>query len=112
MHSNDGGSRIPEVIDLSLGAPGFAPPPAVAMAAIRAVENQRLGYMPRAGSTALRELLSAKVQTRNGLSADIDKLLITGGGSLALMSCLMATCRPGDTILVPNPGFPHYGRDC
>ena len=25
MHSNDGGSRIPEVIDLSLGAPGFAP---------------------------------------------------------------------------------------
>jgi aspartate aminotransferase len=96
------------VIDLSLGDPGYAPPPEAKLAVARGLAAGNERYAPPGGMPRLRAACAEKLRTRNGIDARPDEVIITTGASLGLFCALAASCSPGDTVLVPDPGFPLY----
>ncbi len=60
------------------------------------------GYGPGAGRKDLREALASLYQ------APFDEVMISSGSEGALFSLLQAFVDPGDTVLIPDPGFVTY----
>ncbi len=87
----------PGTISLALGEPGWP----MATAGLQAPEP-RCGYGPNAGLPVLREALAR----HTGLP--VDQAMVTAGSQAALFALLQAHTRPGDRVLVPDPGFPAY----
>ena len=52
----------------------------------------------------LREALAAKLRAVNGIDVDLEQVWVTTGGTQALSSAV-AHPRPGDEVLVPDPGY-------
>ena len=69
--------------------------------------NEVLEY---AVSPGLPELISSLQQyyTTYNMDFESDEILVTNGGSEALLFALMATCDPKDNILVPEPFYSNY----
>ena len=95
-------------IDLSIGDPGYAPPEAAVAAAARGVVRGLGGYAPRGGLTGLRRDLADRLNARNAIAATPEQVVVTSGASLAIFATLATLCRPGDRVLLPDPGFPLY----
>lgn len=97
------------LIDLSLGNPHYGPPPEARVAATQAILRQSSGYLPEAGLPWLRRALAEKLRDRNGIDASEDEVVVTTGASLGILAAAAAVTRPGDHVLIPQPGFPLYG---
>ena len=97
-----------KVISLSIGEPDFPTPPHVVEAATRAAEAGDTKYPPVAGSPALRAAVQRKFRRDNGLNYAIEEILITNGGKQAIFDALMATCNPGDEVVIPVPAWISY----
>lgn len=95
------------VIHLELGAPDVDAPPHVAEAAVRALRAGDARYVAPQGLPELREAVAADVRSR-GVAADADQVLVTPSAKTAVFYAMLAAVRPGDEVLVPNPGFPIY----
>ena len=69
-----------------------------------------LSYSPSAGLYPYRQAL-AKYYSSLGLAVPIEErdLLITTGGSEAILFTLLALCDPGDEVITPEPYHPNYG---
>jgi aspartate aminotransferase len=100
--------RNPPAIDLSVGEPDMPTPPAIVAAGVAALEGGATKYTPRAGLRSTRERIVAKLKERNGFEVSIDDVIATGGGTPAVAIAIGSACRPGDTILIPDPGWPNY----
>lgn len=63
-----------------------------------------------ANSRGVPELLEAfsEAYARVGLELSEEHLLVTNGGSEALMITLASLCNPGDEVLVPEPFYSNY----
>src|SRR5919202_652682 len=96
------------VIGLHVGEPSFATPDHVLDGARRALDRGETRYVPNAGVPALREAISRKVATRNGLRARPEQVVVSAGGMQALYAALAATVEAGDEVLVPDPGWPNF----
>ena len=97
----------PGAVNLGLGEPDFDPPPSVIEALCAAVRNGMNHYGPSAGLVELRDAVAERYQDRES-STSRENVIITAGGSEALMSIALALYDPGDEVLVPNPGFVLY----
>jgi aspartate aminotransferase len=97
----------PTAINLGLGEPNFEPPGAVLDAFCHAVRNGGNHYGPSAGLPALRKKIAERYRAR-APETGRDNVIITAGGSEALMATAFALYDPGDEILVPDPGFVLY----
>ncbi len=98
----------PPAFDLSVGEPDVPTPAAIVEAGIDALRDGATRYTPRAGYRSTREVIAAKLSERNGIEVTADDVMATGGGTPAVAIAIGAACRPGDTILVPDPGWPNY----
>src|SRR5260370_12189874 len=96
------------LVDLSLGDPGYEPPEQAKAAAVSALGGGIGGYAPQGGFPWLRLALAAKLRESNNIAGDPDNIVVTSGASHGLFAALSAVCRPGDRVLVPDPGFPLY----
>jgi aminotransferase len=64
------------------------------------------------GAPNLREALARKFQRQTGLETDPEtQVLVTCGGTEAMMCAMMAICNPGDKVLVFSPFYENYGAD-
>ena len=97
----------PHAINLGLGEPDFEPPPELVRALCAAVRNGMNHYGPSAGLPQLRERIAEKYRDRNPETSR-ESVLITAGGSEALMATALTLYDPGDEVLVPDPGFVLY----
>ena len=97
----------PDAVNLGLGEPDFDPPSAVIEALCEAVRNGMNHYGPSAGLPELRETIAQRYQDRSS-ATDRENVIVTGGGSEALMTVAMTLYDTGDEVLVPNPGFVLY----
>lgn len=98
-----------DLLHLNIGDPniyGFAPPAAVAEAAIRAIHDNLNGYAPSDGTTNALRAIREDAEVR-GVQA-IQHIAITSGCSEAIEIALSALVNPGDRVLVPAPGYPLY----
>lgn len=95
-----------KVYHLNIGQPDVKTP-AVFFDAVKNFNAEVLEY---AHSQGIPELVSAIVDyyKANGLDYANEEILITNGGSEALMFAMLAVCDPGDQILVPEPFYTNY----
>ena len=97
-----------KVIGLSMGEPDFPTPPHVVAAATAAAEGGDTKYPPVAGTPALRAAVQRKFRRDNGLDYALNEILVTNGGKQAIFDALMATCNPGDEVIIPTPAWISY----
>ncbi|MEM0129413.1 MAG: aminotransferase class I/II-fold pyridoxal phosphate-dependent enzyme [Thermoplasmata archaeon] len=97
----------PDSINLGLGEPDFDPPAVVLQAFAAAIQNGGNHYGPTAGLAALRDRVAELYRDRRPTTGR-DNVLITSGGTEALMATALALYDPGDEVLVPDPGFVLY----
>ena len=97
-----------DVINLGIGQPDFPTPPHVVAAATAAAEGGDTKYPPVAGTPALRAAVQRKFRRDNGLDYALNEILVTNGGKQAIFDALMATCNPGDEVIIPTPAWISY----
>ena len=95
-----------KIYHLNIGQPDIKTPK-VFFEAVKNFNNEVLEY---AVSPRLPELISSLQQyyTTYNMDFESDEILVTNGGSEALLFALMATCDPKDNILVPEPFYSNY----
>jgi aspartate aminotransferase len=94
------------VYHLNIGQPDIETPQ-VALDAIHNFEPRVLEYSHSAGFESYRTKLAAYYQSI-GIHVTSDNLLVTTGGSEALIFGLMTTCNPGDEVIIPEPFYANY----
>ncbi len=94
------------VYHLNIGQPDIETPE-VALSAIHNFEPKVLEYSHSAGFESYRNKLAAYYQSV-GIPVNSDNLLVTTGGSEALIFGLMTTCNPGDEVIIPEPFYANY----
>ena len=100
--------RYPDVVNLTLGEPDAATPPNVREAARRALEEGFTHYTPNAGLPELRRAISERYARDYGAHVDQEEILVTQGGSQAILEAMAAVMDEGDSVLVPTPAFVGY----
>ncbi len=101
-------ASLENVLHLEVGEPDFPTPPHVVEAAQRAIADGVVKYTVSRGLPTLRELIAAKLRDRNGVDAGADRVVVSAGGTPAILETLMVFLHPGDGILVPDPGWPVF----
>ena len=99
-------------INLSQGFPDFDPPKELMDALARVAYEGPHQYSVTYGAPNLRTALAEKFQRSTGIPADPEtQVLVTCGGTEAMMCAMMALCDPGDRVLVFSPFYENYGAD-
>jgi aspartate aminotransferase len=98
----------PGVIPMHTGDPDFPTPTFIAEALSDAVERGYTHYGTFQGDPELRAVIADQLSQRNGSTWTAADVLITTGGSGAVLSAMYAYLNPGDQILIPDPNFSQY----
>lgn len=95
-----------KVYHLNIGQPDIETPPAI-MDAVRNANIKVLEYSHSAGNESYRRKL---VQYYRGVGIDVthEQILITTGGSEAIMFGFFACLNPGDEVIIPEPFYANY----
>ena len=94
------------VFHLNIGQPDL-PTPQVAIDAIRNVDRKVLEYSPSAGYRSYREKLVGYYAKYN-INLTADDIIITSGGSEAVLFSFLACLNPGDEIIGHEPAYANY----
>ncbi len=94
------------VYQLNIGQPDVPTPPAL-LDAYRHHQIEVLAYGHSGGLWDYRESL-ARYYRRHGIDVEKEQVLVTTGGSEAILFALLATCDPGDDVLIPEPFYTNY----
>lgn len=99
-----------DVIDLGIGSPDLPPSQRIIEAMTEAVRNPaNYGYPTSEGSPAFREAVARWYRHRFGVDLNPDNEILTLMGSQdGLAHLALSLCDPGDTAIVPDPGYPIY----
>ncbi|MBV9276583.1 MAG: aminotransferase class I/II-fold pyridoxal phosphate-dependent enzyme [Verrucomicrobia bacterium] len=99
-------------INLSQGFPDFDPPLELRKAAERALQGPYHQYAITWGQPEFREALAAKQSRFMGVPVDPDQhLVVTCGGTEAMLVALMTVCNPGNSVIIFSPFYENYGAD-
>lgn len=97
-----------DVVGFGAGEPDFDTPQHIKNAAIEAINAGFTKYTPAAGTIALRKAVADKFLRDNGLSYDVQNIVISNGAKHSLVNAFMAICNPGDEVIVPAPFWVSY----
>lgn len=97
-----------DVIGLGAGEPDFDTPENIKAAAKRAIDEGRTKYTAVDGIPELKEAICRKFARENGLSYTPAQITVGTGGKQVLYNALMATCNPGDEVIIPAPYWVSY----
>ena len=95
-----------KVYRLNIGQPDVPTPPE-AFEALRNIDRKVLEYSPSDGLLSLRRKL-CDYYHRFNIEVDVDDIIVTAGGSEAVLFAFMACLDPGDEIIVPEPAYANY----
>lgn len=104
--SNAAKQRGVHVYHLNIGQPDL-PTPQEGLDALRSIDRTILEYSPSEGLLSLRQKLRSYYNTFN-INVDVDDIIVTAGGSEAVLFAFMACLDPGDEIIVPEPAYANY----
>lgn len=104
--SNDAKARGLKVYHLNIGQPDL-PSPAEGLEALKHIDRKVLEYSPSEGLLSLRKKLESYYKRFN-INVDVDDIIVTTGGSEAVLFAFMACLDPGDEIIVPEPAYANY----
>jgi aminotransferase len=99
-------------INLSQGFPDFDPPQPILDALARTAKEGPHQYSITFGAQNFREALAKKQGRAIGRTIDPNKeIVVTCGGTEAMMCAMMTICNPGDKVMVFSPFYENYGAD-
>lgn len=94
------------VIHLNIGQPDIKTPEVV-MSCLKNLQRDVIEYSSSEGFASYREKLATYYQDQ-GIPAKTDDILITTGGSEALVFAMMTCFDPGDEVIIPEPYYANY----
>lgn len=95
-----------KIYHLNIGQPDIKTPPAY-FEAVRNFQDAVLRYAPSPGIPSLIEAVK-KYYDDIGIHYETPDIVVTTGGSEALMFALATILEEGDEILIPEPFYPNY----
>lgn len=104
--ATDAKARGIKVYHLNIGQPDVPTPPA-GLEVLKHIDRTVLEYSPSAGLPSLREKLR-EYYHRFNIEVDVNDIIVTTGGSEAVLFAFMACLDPGDEIIVPEPAYANY----
>jgi len=96
------------VISLSSGEPDFPTPERAIEAAHQTALAGDTKYPPLDGTERLRLAIAAKFKRDNGLDYAPAQITVAGGAKQIIFNAILASCNPGDEVLIPAPGWVSY----
>lgn len=100
------GKKGINVFHLNIGQPDIETPPA-ALEAVRKSNFKILEYGHSAGNESYRRKLAAYYQ-RAGIDVNYEQIIVTTGGSEAILFGFLACLDAGDEVLSPEPLYANY----
>ena len=97
-----------DIIGLGAGEPDFDTPQNIKDAAKRAIDAGRTKYTAVDGIPELKAAICGKFLRENGLTYTPNQISVATGGKQILYNALMATCNPGDEVIIPAPYWVSY----
>ena len=104
--ANNAKARGIKVYHLNIGQPDL-PTPESALDAVRRVDRQVLEYSPSQGFLSLRKKL-ADYYLKYRIELSPDDIIVTAGGSEAVLFAFLSCLNPGDEIIIPEPAYANY----
>ncbi len=95
-----------KIYHLNIGQPDIQTPE-VALNAIKNYPDKVIEYSHSAGNETYRAALAGHYQ-KNGIRIEPKHVMITTGGSEAILFLLLATLDPGDEVIIPEPFYTNY----
>jgi aspartate/methionine/tyrosine aminotransferase len=96
------------IYHLEIGRPDFDTPANIKEAAKRALDAGQVHYTSNYGLLELRQAIARKLKADNGLDGDPEsEIVVTSGGTEAMLIVTMGLLSPGDEVLIPVPVFQH-----
>ena len=95
-----------KVYHLNIGQPDL-PTPQCGLDALKDIDRTVLEYSPSQGYQSYREKLVG-YYAKFGIDVTADDIIITSGGSEAVLFAFMSCLNPGDEIIVPEPAYANY----
>ncbi len=96
------------VYNLSIGTPDFKPAPYVMKAMEEACKDPENYKYSLEELPELIEAMQNRYQTRYGVKLEADEIMSVYGSQEGMAHIGMVFCNPGDTMLVPDPGYPMF----
>lgn len=96
-----------KVYHLNIGQPDISTPD-ISLEAIHNYQENVIEYSHSAGNESYRRGLAEYYQAL-GINVDHSQIMITTGGSEAILFAFLATMNPGDEVIVPEPYYTNYG---
>lgn len=95
-----------KIYRLNIGQPDL-PTPQKALDSLKRIDRKTLEYSPSQGYKSLRKALVGYYE-RYQIKLKPDEIIITAGGSEAVLFAFMSCLNPGDEIIVPEPTYANY----
>ena len=99
-------ARGTKIYHLNIGQPDL-PTPQVGLDALKHIDRTVLEYSPSDGYRSLREKLVTYYEQYQ-IKLSPDDIIVTTGGSEAVLFAFMSCLNPGDEIIVPEPAYANY----
>lgn len=101
-----------DAINLSQGFPDFDPPAAITDALQQAAKCGPHQYSITFGAQNFRSALAQKAAPAMHRQINPDtEIVVTCGGTEAMMAAMMTVCNPGDKVIIFSPFYENYGAD-
>ena len=97
-----------DVCGFGAGEPDFDTPEHIKAAAVAALEAGYTKYTPSAGIPELRAAIAEKLAADNGLAYRAGQVVVCNGAKHACYNAILATCQPGDEVIIPAPYWVSY----
>lgn len=104
--SDQAKARGVKVYHLNIGQPDL-PTPDIALDAVRNLDRKVLEYSPSDGYLSYREKLT-EYYGRFNIAVSPEEIIVTTGGSEAVLFAFLSCLDPGDEIIVPEPAYANY----
>ena len=104
--ANNAKARGIKVYHLNIGQPDL-PTPESALDAVRNIDRKVLEYSPSQGFLSLRKKL-AEYYSKYRIELSPDDIIVTSGGSEAVLFAFLSCLNPGDEIIIPEPAYANY----
>ena len=98
-----------DVCGFGAGEPDFDTPSFIKEACARALSDGKTKYAPAAGIPALRSALAEKYVEKGVLDEkNSSQVIVSPGGKYSCYLAILATCGPGDEVIIPAPYWVSY----
>ena len=98
-----------DVVGFGAGEPDFDTPQHIKDAADQGAQRRvSPNTPPPPASSELRQAIADKFKRDNGLAYKPSQVIVSCGGKHSCYNVIMATCEPGDEVIIPSPYWLSY----